>query len=198
MSSNQLKLNASKTEFIWIGTRHQLSKVEEEALMVCRANGKGTGFRCLHRQGTDYGGSREQFWLHVSTPPTNSIKRSLTLNSRLALATAFVASPINYCNDVLYGAVKREVQRLQMVVNAAARLVVGMGKKRHVTSILQHVLHWLPVQHRINYKIARLARDCIYGIDMAYFGDVCALVADAPGRSNLRSATRGDRLIPRT
>ena len=35
MSSNRLKLNASKTEFIWIGTRRQLSKVEEEALMVC-------------------------------------------------------------------------------------------------------------------------------------------------------------------
>ena len=36
MSSNRLKLNASKTEFTWIGTRQQLSKVEEEALMVCR------------------------------------------------------------------------------------------------------------------------------------------------------------------
>ena len=30
------------------------------------------------------------------------------------------------------------------------------------------------------------------------FGDVCAPVADAPGRTNLRSATRGDLLIPRT
>ena len=30
MSSNRLKLNASKTEFIWIGTRQQLSKVEEK------------------------------------------------------------------------------------------------------------------------------------------------------------------------
>ena len=32
----------------------------------------------------------------------------------------------------------------------------------------------------------------------AYFGDVCAPVADAPGRTNLRSATRGDLLIPRS
>ena len=35
MSSNRLKLNASKTEFIWICTRQQPSKVEEETLMVC-------------------------------------------------------------------------------------------------------------------------------------------------------------------
>ena len=34
MSSNRLKLNALKTEFIWIGTQRPLSKVEEEALMV--------------------------------------------------------------------------------------------------------------------------------------------------------------------
>ena len=62
-----------------------------------------------------------------------SVKRSLTLDSRRALATAFVASRIDYCNGVLYGVAKKEVQRLQMVLNAAARLVVGTGKFSHVT-----------------------------------------------------------------
>ena len=85
-----------------------------------------------------------------------------------------------------------------MVLNAAARPVVGTGKFSHVTPILRDVLHWLPVQHRISYKIAILARDCIHGIGPAYFGDVCAPVTAAPGRTNLRSATRGDLLIPRT
>ena len=80
----------------------------------------------------------------------------------------------------------------------AARLVVGTGKFSHVTPILRDVLHWLPVQHRISYKIAILARDCIHGIGPAYFGDVCAPVTAAPGRTNLRSATRGDLVIPRT
>ena len=32
----------------------------------------------------------------------------------------------------------------------------------------------------------------------AYFGDVCAPVTDTPGRTNLRSATHGDFLIPWT
>ena len=107
--------------------------------------------------------------------------------------TAFVASRIDYCNGVLY-----TVSRLQMVLNAAARLVVGTGKFSHVTPILRDVLHWLPVQHRISYKIAVLARDCIHGIGPAYFGDACAPVTAAPGRTNLRSATRGDLVIPRT
>ena len=57
---------------------------------------------------------------------------------------------------------RSQVQRLQMVLNAAARLIVGTGKFSHVTPILRDVLHWLPVQHRISYKIAILARDRVY------------------------------------
>ena len=124
--------------------------------------------------------------------------RSVKPRQPARLATAFVASRIDYCNGVLYGVAKGEVQRLQMVLNAAARLVVGTGKFSHVTPILRDVLQWLPVQHRISYKIAILARDCIHGIGPAYFGDVCVPVTAAPGRTNLRSATRGDLLIPRT
>ena len=127
-----------------------------------------------------------------------SVKRSLTLDSRRALATAFVASRIDYCKGVLYGVTKGEVQRLQMVLNAAARLVVGTGKFSHVTPIFRDVLHWLPVQHRISYKIPILARDCIHGIGLAYFDDVCAPVTATPGRTNLRSAMRGDLVIPQT
>ena len=111
----------------------------------------------------------------------HSVKRSLTLDSSRALATAFVASCIDYCKGVLYGVAKGEVQRLQMVWNAAARLVVGTGKFSHVTFNVRDVLHWLPVQYRICYKIAILARDCIHGISPTYFGDVCAPVTAAPG-----------------
>ena len=204
MSSNRLKLNASKTESIWIGTRRQLSKVEEEALMV---GGQSITPMVKVRDLGVYIDRKLTMEAHVSNTvrgcmyqlrQLRSVKRSLTLDSRRAFATAFVASRIDYCNGVLYGVAKGEVQRLQMVLNAAARLVVGTGKFSHVTPILRDVLHWLPVQHRISYKIAILARDCIHGIGPAYFGDACAPVTAAPGRTNLRSATRGDLVIPRT
>ena len=204
MSSNRLKLDASKTEFIWIGTRRQLSKVEEEALMV---GGQSITPMVKVRDLGVYIDRELTMEAHVSNTvhgcmyqlrQLRSIKRPLTLDSRRALATAFVASRIDYCNGVLYGVAKGEVQRLQMVLNAAARLVVGTGKFSHVTPILRDVLHWLPVQYRISYKIAILARDCIHGIGPANFGDVCAPVTAAPGRTNLRSATRGDLVIPQT
>ena len=163
MSSNRLKLNASKTEFIWIGTRRQLSKVEEEALTV---GGQSITPMVKVRDLGVFIDKELTMEAHVSNTvrgcmyqlrQLRSVKRSLALDSRRALATAFVASRIDYCNGVLYGVAKGEVQQLQMVLNAAARLVVGTGKFSHVTPILRDVLHWLPVQHRISYKIAILA-----------------------------------------
>ena len=85
-----------------------------------------------------------------------------------------------------------------MILDAVARLVVGTGMFSHATPILRDVPHWLPVQHRISYKIPILARDCIHGIGSVYFCNICDPVADALGRTNLRSAKRGDLLIPRT
>ena len=80
---------------------------------------------------------------------------------------------------------------MRLVVNTRGNLATSPPTYRDV-------LHWLSVQHRIRYKIAILARDCIHGIGPAYFGDVCAPMTATPGRTNLRSATRGDLLIPRT
>ena len=51
------------------------------------------------------------------------------------------------------------IRRLQMVLNAAARLVVGAGKFQHITLVLRDVLHWLPVHQWTLYKVAVTAFD---------------------------------------
>ena len=48
-----------------------------------------------------------------------------------------------------------------MVLNAVARLVVGLGKYEHIIPVLRDVLHWLPVPQRIQFKIAALSFDCM-------------------------------------
>jgi len=48
------------------------------------------------------------------------------------LAVAFVATRVDYCNAVLYG-VTQVTRRHQMLLNAAAHLVVGTGKFDHLT-----------------------------------------------------------------
>ena len=104
----------------------------------------------------------------------------------LIIATAFrTASP-------------QVIRRLQMVLNAAARLVVGVGRYEHITPALRDVLHWLPVPRRIQFKIAIYAFDCVREHHPAYFNNVCIPVAGISGRANLRSAERHDMLVPST
>jgi len=90
-----------------------------------------------------------------------SVRQSLTIDARHTLVSAFITSRVDYCNAVLYGVSAKVTRRLQMVLNAAARLVVGTGKYGHITPALRDVLHWLPVPQRTEFKIAVLAFDCV-------------------------------------
>ena len=87
---------------------------------------------------------------------------------------------------------------LIMVLNAAARFVVGGGKFQQITPVLCDVLHWLPVRQWILCKVAATAFDCIRGTGPAYFKHFCTPVSDISGRAHLRSAERRDMLVPRT
>ena len=204
MSLNRLKLNADKTEFIWLGTRQQLEKVHITALQVGeqsvmplkKVRDLGVIIDCeLTMEDHVKNVVRSCFF---QLRQLRSVRRLLTVDARRTLIAAFIASRLDYCNSLLYGVSAHVTRRLQMVMNAAARLAVGAGKFEHITPVLRDVLHWLPVPQRIQYKIAILAFDCTRGAGPAYFRDVCVPVSTISGRAGLRSAQRGDLIVPRT
>ena len=84
------------------------------------------------------------------------------------LVSAFIPSRVDYCNAVLYSVTAKVTRRLQMVLNTAAHLVVGTGKYDHIMPALRDVLHWLPVPHRTEFKIAVLAFDCVLPTSKMY------------------------------
>jgi len=49
------------------------------------------------------------------------------------LAHAFIASRVDYCNSILYQAAAVHLRPLQLVLNAAARLVVRIKKRKRDT-----------------------------------------------------------------
>jgi len=55
------------------------------------------------------------------------------------IAIVFIASWVNYRNGAMYGMLAQVIHQLQMVLNAAARLVVGAGKFQHNTPVLRDV-----------------------------------------------------------
>jgi len=84
------------------------------------------------------------------------IRHLLTLDLAQTLACCgLILSRIEHCNSVLHGAPSSIIQKLQRVQNNAARIVLQAPQRSDVNSLLQ-TPHWLPVEQRINYKLAVL------------------------------------------
>ena len=79
-------------------------------------------------------------------------RRFLTSSATKTLIHAYVTSRLDYCNGLLYGLPKESINRLQSVLNTAARLVTLTRKYDSITPVLVE-LHWLPVEFRIQFKI---------------------------------------------
>ena len=71
------------------------------------------------------------------------------------MINATVTSRLDYCNSLLYGAKQSHIDRLQCCQNNAARIISKRRKFDHISPVLRE-LHWLPVEHRISYKILLL------------------------------------------
>jgi len=98
------------------------------------------------------------FWLRQ----LRSVVQSLTSEAADSLVHAFISCRLDYCNALLYGIADGQLQRLQSVQNAAARLVTGTRRTDHITPVLKS-LHWLPVRQRITFKLATLVHKCLDG-----------------------------------
>ena len=119
----------------------------------------------------------------------------LTSEAAMTLVHSFISTRLDYCNSVLYGIADNQLQRLQSVQNAAARLVTGTRRTEHITPVLQS-LHWLPVRQRIVYKLATLVYKCLTGRAPAYLAEYCRQAGTR--RPGMRSAGTSTLDVPRT
>ena len=79
------------------------------------------------------------------------------------------------------------IEPLQHVLQAAFRLVAGLGPRDHVRESMKD-LHWLPIAHRIQFKLCILMHGAIFGQSPFYIRDLLVLVSEMQGRTRLRSA----------
>ena len=83
------------------------------------------------------------------------------------LIHAFVSSRVDYCNSLLYGLPAYQLNKLQRVQNAAARLIFQETKYCHVRPLLYN-MHWLPAEFRIDFTILLLTYKAINGLAPFY------------------------------
>ncbi len=119
------------------------------------------------------------------------IRPFLTEHAAQLLVQALVISRLDYCNNLLAGLPSNTIKPLQMIQNAAARLVFNEPKRAHVTPLFVS-LHWLPVAARIQFKTLMLAYRTT-GSAPTYFHSLLQIYI--PSRS-LRSASERRLVVP--
>ena len=88
----------------------------------------------------------------VWVPYLTMFEKRLTKEKVEKVIHAFISSRLDYCNALYSGISMQNIQRLQLIQNAAARFFTRTKRCDHITPILA-ALHWLPVSFRIDFKI---------------------------------------------
>ncbi len=87
---------------------------------------------------------------------------------------AFVSTRLDYCNSLYMGINQSSLAHLQMVQNAATRLLSGVRKREHITPVLIS-LHWLPARFRIDFKVLLLVFKCLNGLAPEYLSNLLSI-----------------------
>jgi hypothetical protein len=162
---NGLALNPDKSDTILLGTRQRahgyskLTSVDVAGSVVALADHiKILGVTLdsqltMDRHVNDV--CRSAFF-HVRA--LRHIRSAITDDVAKAVACAFVGARLDYANSVLYGVSSKNIARLQRMQNALARVVLGQSASHFIsTRSMLKDLHWLPIEYRIKFKIAKLA-----------------------------------------
>ena len=197
MDTMHLKLNPDKTEFIMFGYRNQLVK-------------------CTTSYGTISDStipkSPSVKYLGVTLDENLNLKEHILSKCRKAIADfvrihnlwqylikdicstivlGLCISHLDYANALYYGLPDKTISHLQMVQTMSAKLTLKKPKYDSTREALAQ-LYWLPIKQRINFKIATITHECLYGTAPQYLKDLLIL---APTPRSLRSSNDKTRLI---
>ena len=169
MRVNRLKLNDDKTEVIMLGTRSNLSKVENVTVKIGddvirpTKRVRNLGFHLSSNLSVREHISKVCSTAYLMLKKLNRVKHFIDIDTRSILSQALVMSKVDYCNSLFIGAPQKELQRLQSIQNMCARFVSGLKKYDHISPTLRS-FHWLKIQYRVQYKILLMVFKCLTGM----------------------------------
>ena len=193
MINDRLLLNDDKTEFLLLGTRQQLAKVNITTITVgntevtteTAVKNLGAWFDSTLGMSTHIMISKMCSAAFYHLHNISRIRKFLSLEDAKTLVHAFVTSRVDYCNSLLYCIPASHLNKVQRVLNAAARLVCRAPRYCRITPLMRE-LHWLPIRQRIHFKMLLFTFKAIHGIVPLYIQDLVQVKSQ--GAYKLRSS----------
>ena len=108
-----------------------------------------------------------------------SIRRSVPSSVFQTLVVASVLTKLDYGNATLAGLPANLLNRLQSVINAAARSIAGLHRSQHITLTVAS-FHWLHASERVKFKLAVLVYGALNSTAPRYLSEQLIRVGDMP------------------
>ena len=189
MNMNRLKMNPDKTEFMYFGSCHQLKKCAIQTIHIVDAIiSRANNIRFLGSWLDAMLNFESHVTKKIAIARSNLVKISRIrpyLNTKACeiVIISLVISHIDYCNSILFGISEGLLNKLQVLQNDAAKLIL-QKERRESSKLCLKMLHWLPVRARIEFKIVVQVLKCLKNRAPEYLTNL--LEFDFKGR-NLRN-----------
>ncbi len=176
MTNNFLLLNSEKSEVLIIRPKTPTSNNLEHCLTLdgCSVDSlSSVRILCVLSD------SNLSFDSHISSicklifnlKQISKLRPMLSMSNAEMLIHVFMTSRLDNCNDLLGGISARLINKLQMVQNAAARVLSRTRKYEHISPVLS-TMHWLPIKHRIDFKILLITYKALNGLAPQYLSEL--------------------------
>ena len=199
MANNFLKLNDDKTDFIIIGSRSFVPRVECKILTVgeqsvstsTSVKNIGASLDSSLAMETEIKAKCMSAWWQLYQ--ISKIKRFLTPEQVKTVTVSLVLSKLDQNNSLLHDLPDCVLIKLQRVQNSAARLLCSAGRQFDAAPLLVS-LHWLPIKKRIKFKIVLLVYKCLNGIGPLYLSELLSFYSNSESRQCLRFLVSAPKL----
>jgi hypothetical protein len=199
LSKNSLILNASKTEFLIVGTARQQKKLGQKTISVDGTNVKSCqsvrylGIEIDNTLSMEKQVQKTNKAAYCNLRLLYRIARYMDRKTRVTAANALVASNLEFCISLYCGLPKKLLKRMERVLRSMRKFILGTNDQvAVVTENNEKLLH---VEQMIQLRVMCIVHAVVNRKAPNF---LCELLANQTSSQNLRSAIQENLVIPRT
>ena len=176
MAMNFLKLDDSKSKFVVVGAKGQLTKAAVTDISIWESVSPAKSTRNIGAvNDSSYGLQAHvdmvcrSIYCHLRN--IGKIRKYLDASTVRIAGRTLVTSKLDYLNGLLRGLPACQVVKLQRAQNIAARIVSRIPRRDHITPVLR-TSNRMPVKYRVQFKLLTLTYKTMHNEGPAHIKDM--------------------------